>query len=51
MHLLTSIFEGRSREEAMPEYEAFQRGPVWARWRRETMREIIALLREKCGGE
>jgi thiol-disulfide isomerase/thioredoxin len=51
MHLLTSIFEGRSREEAMPEYEAFQRGPVWARWRRETVREIIALLREKCGGE
>ena len=48
MHLLRRIFEGRSKEEAQPEYEAFQRGPVWARWRQETVREIRELLREHC---
>ena len=49
MHLLRRITEGRSREEAQPEYEAFQKGPVWARWRRETVREIRQLLEERCG--
>ncbi len=49
MHLLRQIFEGKSREEAKPEYEAFQRGPVWARWRQETVREIHDLLEDKCG--
>ncbi|HXF51477.1 MAG TPA: thioredoxin family protein [Dehalococcoidia bacterium] len=44
MHLLRAIFEGRSREEARDEYIAFQRGPVWAGWRLETVREIRALL-------
>lgn len=44
MHLLRAIFEGRSREEARDEYIAFQRGPVWAGWRVETVREIRALL-------
>ncbi len=44
MHLLRSIFEGRSREEAREDYIAFQRGPVWAGWRIETVREIRALL-------
>lgn len=44
MHLLRSIFEGRSREEAREEYIAFQHGPVWAGWRIETVREIRALL-------
>lgn len=44
MHLLRRIFEGKSREEAQPEYEAFQKGTVWARWRQETVREIRELL-------
>ncbi len=44
MHLLRAIFEGRSREETRDEYIAFQRGPVWAGWRLETVREIRALL-------
>jgi hypothetical protein len=43
------LFEGRSREEARPLYEEFQRGPVWAGWRQETVREIRQLLEEKCG--
>ncbi len=46
MHLLRRITEGRSREEAQPEYEAFQKGPVWARWRQETVRELRELLME-----
>jgi len=43
------LFEGRSREEARPLYEEFQRGPVWAGWRQETVREIRRLLEEKGG--
>jgi hypothetical protein len=44
MHLLRSIFEGRSRDEAREDYIAFQHGPVWAGWRTETVREIRELL-------
>ena len=44
MHLMLKIFEGRSREEALAEYLAFQKGPVWAGWRTETVREIRRLL-------
>jgi len=46
-HLQLQIFEGKSREEAQPEYEAFQKGPVWARWRQETVRELRTLLGER----
>ena len=45
---MRKLFEGRSREEAQPLYEEFQRGPVWAGWRQETVREIRQLLDEKC---
>ena len=48
MHLLRQIFEGRSREEALGDYIAFQKGPVWAGWRRETVREIRDLLAQHC---
>jgi hypothetical protein len=44
MHLLRQIFEGRPREEGLAEYVAFQSGPVWAKWRQETVREIRELL-------
>jgi hypothetical protein len=44
MHLLREIFENRPREEALAEYIAFQKGPVWAAWRLETVREIRELL-------
>ncbi len=49
MPLLRKIIEGRSREEALADYIAFQKGPVWAGWRRETVREIRELLVEHCG--
>jgi hypothetical protein len=48
MHLLLKLFEGRPREEALAEYVAFQSGPVWANWRRETAREIRHLLTSHC---
>lgn len=38
------IFEGRSREEAMPDYEKFQQGEVWAGWRQATVQEVRELL-------
>lgn len=41
---LRRIFEGRSREEAREEYMAFQRGPLWERWRQETVGELRQLL-------
>jgi len=44
MHLMRQLFENRPREEALAEYLAFQRGPVWAEWRRATVREIRDLL-------
>jgi hypothetical protein len=48
MHLMRQIFENRPREEALAEYLAFQKGPVWAGWRRETVREILDLLTKHC---
>ena len=48
MHLVTAIFEGKMAAEALPEYERFQQGEVWADWRRETLREIRALLASVC---
>jgi len=48
MHLLLKIFEGRPREEALADYLAFQKGGVWAKWRRETVREIRDLLTKHC---
>jgi thiol-disulfide isomerase/thioredoxin len=51
MHLLDDIRRLREEdpERFRQEYEAFQQGPVWARWRQETVREIIQLLRDRCG--
>lgn len=37
------------REAAKQENIAFQNGPIWANWRQETIREVIALLEEKLG--
>lgn len=45
---MMQLFAGKSREEARPLYEEFQHGPVWANWRRETVREILARIKEKC---
>jgi len=48
MHLVNAIFQGRTAEEALPEYERFQQGEVWADWRQETVREIRELLASVC---
>ena len=48
MHLMQRIFQDRPREEALAEYLAFQKGPVWAGWRTETVREIRELLAKHC---
>jgi len=48
MHLMRQIFENRPREEALAEYLAFQKGPVWAGWHRATVREILDLLTKHC---
>ena len=44
MHLVNDIFQGKTAEEALPEYERFQQGEVWANWGRGTIREIRDLL-------
>ena len=36
-------------EQAKQEYIAFQNGPIWSGWRQATIKEVIALLREKLG--
>ena len=40
---MTDQEKAAAREENI----AFQNGPMWANWRQETIREIIALLRER----
>jgi thiol-disulfide isomerase/thioredoxin len=37
------------KEAAKQENIAFQNGPVWANWRQETIREVIASLEAKLG--
>lgn len=49
MHLVTAIFQGKTAEEALPAYDRFQQGEVWANWRQETIREIRGLLTTVCG--
>ena len=39
--------EGREPEEARALWEEFHRGPVWASWRDETVREIRELLENR----
>lgn len=43
------IFEGRSREEAMPDYEKFQQGPTWRDWQHATVRELVDRLLPLAG--
>ena len=49
MSQVTALFQGKERDEAMSLYNEFQRGPVWASWRQETVRELRELLQEKYG--
>jgi hypothetical protein len=39
----------KDREQMRERYNEFQRGPVWASWRDETVREIRELLQQKTG--
>jgi hypothetical protein len=48
MQLVNAIFQGKTAEEALPEYDRFQQGEVWANWRQETVREILGLLTSVC---
>ncbi len=43
-----ALFQGKEKEEALTAYNDFQRGPVWASWREETVRELRELLQESC---
>jgi hypothetical protein len=47
---IQKLFEGldreKDREEMRRRYDEFQRGPMWASWRDETVREVRALLEQ-----
>ncbi|HSP55636.1 MAG TPA: thioredoxin family protein [Dehalococcoidia bacterium] len=49
---MQKLFDGldrdKDRDKMRDLYNDFQRGPVWASWREATVREIRALLEEKC---
>ena len=47
--LFADLDREKDREKMRERYDEFQRGPVWASWRQETVRELRELLREKCG--
>ena len=49
MGQVMALFQGKERDEAMSLYNEFQRGPEWASWRQETVRELRDLLHDKCG--
>lgn len=49
MDEVRALFAGKEQEEARALYNEFQRGPVWASWRDETVRELLSLLQEKSG--
>ncbi len=49
MGQVMALFQGKERDEAMSLYNEFQRGPEWASWRQETVRELRELLQEKRG--
>ena len=47
--LFADLDPEKDREKMRERYDEFQRGPVWASWRDETVRELRELLQEKCG--
>ncbi len=46
--LFAGLDQEKDREKMRNLYEEFQRGPIWAGWRQETVRELRQLLEEKC---
>lgn len=47
MGQVMALLQGKHSAEVQARYNEFQRGPVWASWRRETVRELRELLEEK----
>jgi hypothetical protein len=47
MGQLQALYANRSREEARPDIDKFQHGPVWASWRQATITEIIESLQTR----
>jgi hypothetical protein len=47
--LFEDLDREKDRDEMRRRYDEFQRGPVWASWRQETVRELLELLQSKCG--
>lgn len=43
-HQMRDAMEGKSKEEQKEAYIAFQKGPTWAGWRDETVKELKKLL-------
>jgi thiol-disulfide isomerase/thioredoxin len=48
MDQLQALYADRTREEARPDVDRFQQGPVWAGWRQATIAEILANLRARA---
>ena len=48
MGQVRALFQDKEGPEALRLYDEFQRGPEWASWRQETVRELLELLQEKC---
>ncbi len=46
---MRKIFEGRTREEAAPDYEKFQQGPAWRDWQHAAVAELIEKLTPLTG--
>lgn len=47
--LFAGLDREKDRDRMRDLYNEFQTGPIWASWREATVREIRALLEEKCG--
>jgi thiol-disulfide isomerase/thioredoxin len=45
MHQMRDAMEGKSKEEQREAYIEFQKGPTWANWRDETVRELKERLK------
>ena len=46
--LFADLDREKDREKMRERYDEFQRGPVWASWRDETVRELRELLERSC---
>ena len=44
MHQMREAMDGKTKEEQKEAYIAFQKGPTWAGWRDETVKELKELL-------